>query len=247
MTKNSLKMNRLELNIVISAFNEERYVESVLNGVLAWLDQLDMDCEIIFLNNHSTDRTGPIADEIASRDTRLHVIHRENRISKDLGSSLREGLASINGKYVLIMDCDSSHEYQELNKLFSIRGDNDIVIGSRFVQGGKAELNLLRNIFSRSYNLFTRFILGVRVRDLTTGFKLYNHKIFEGMTLTNDGFGLHVEILLKALSKGIKVQEIPISYKKSGKSHLSYRKQFKSYMKPVVGMFKARIMGKQYV
>ncbi len=240
-------MTNPELSIVISGYNEEKYVETVLIGVLKFLTENKIDGEVIFLNNHSTDKTGEIADKVAKTDKRLKVIHRYNRESKDLGSSLREGLANATGNYILIMDCDTSHDYNEINRLYSRRNEADIIIGSRYVSGGRAELNPKRWLFSTGYNLFAQLLTGVNVKDMTTGFKLYNRKVFNGLHLTNNGFGLHVEILLKAASKGFTYKEVPITYRKTGKSHLNYRKQFPSYMRPVLEMFKARILGKKYL
>lgn len=235
-----------ELSIVISGYNEEKFVAQVLTGVLNFLDKYGIDGELIFLNNHSADKTGEIAAEIAKNNPRLRVIQRYNRPNKDLGSSLREGLQNVTGEYVLIMDCDASHDYNEINNLYSKRAEADVIIGSRYVSGGRAELNPKRWLFSIGYNLFARLLTGINVKDMTTGFKLYNRKVFDGMNLTNNGFGLHVEILLKAAAKGATFKEVPITYKKSGKSHLNYRKQFWSYMKPVLEMAKARVMRKRY-
>ncbi len=240
------KRARPELSVVISGYNEERFVGQVLRGVLRFFRQAKISGELLFLNNHSTDRTGEIAAEIAKDDPRLRVIQRYNRPSRDLGSSLREGLQNATGEYILIMDCDASHDYNEIHSLYSKRHEADIIIGSRYVSGGRAELNPRRWLFSTGYNLFARVLTGVNIKDMTTGFKLYNRKVFEGMSLTNNGFGLHVEIMLKAAARGFTYKEVPITYRKSGKSHLNYRKQFRSYMKPVLEMVWKRILRKRY-
>lgn len=235
------------LSVVISGYNEEQAVQLVLRGVLKFFGEQKIDGELVFCNNHSTDKTGPLADEVAQGDKRLRIIHRHNRPNTDLGSSLKEGLGNATGEYVLIMDCDASHDYNEINNLWQKRSEADIIIGSRYIAGGRAELNPKRWLFSTGYNVFARLLTGVRVKDMTTGFKLYRReRVFSGMDLTNNGFGLHVEILLKAAAKGCSFIEVPITYKKSGKSHLNYKKQFPSYMKPVLEMFKARIRRKQY-
>ena len=239
-------MKTPELSVVISGYNEEQFVEQVLMGVLSFFDKNGIDAELIFLNNHSTDKTGELADEVGKKDGRLRVIQRYNRPSKDLGSSLIEGLSNAKGNHVLIMDCDASHDYNEITNLYEKRNDADIIIGSRYISGGRAELNPKRWLFSTGYNLFARILTGVNVKDMTTGFKLYKRSILEGMKLTNNGFGLHIEIMLKAASKGCTWKEVPITYKKSGKSHLNYRTQFWSYMKPLLQMFKARILRRKY-
>jgi len=233
-------INEISLSVVISALNEEKSVEKVLTSVLDILDK-NMDCELIFLDNHSTDKTGEIADKIAKKNKILKVIHRRNRKNKDLGSSLREGLSQVKKDYFLIMDCDSSHDPKEILNLLKHKDEAEIIIGSRYIKGGGASMNLKRTIISKSYNLFTRILTGVNVKDITTGFKLYNSKILNKVELTNNGFGLHVEISLKSAQKGFTFKEIPIYYSKSAsESTLNYKRQFKSYVKPVFNMFFSR-------
>ncbi len=229
-----------ELTVIISALNEEKTVKKVLEGVLKILDSLKIKGDIIFLNNHSTDNTGKIADSIAKKDKRLKVIHRTDRPSKDLGSSLREGISYARGDYVLIMDCDLSHDPAMIKELFDKRKEADIIVGSRYA-GGSAEMPITRTIISGTSNFLVNNLLGVKVKDISTGFKLYKKEVLKSLNLTNDGFGLHVEILLKAANKGCKIKELPIHYRKSlKKSTLNYRKQIPSYASAVLAGIKDR-------
>ncbi len=233
-----------ELSVVISAFNEEKTVESVLEKVLKVFDSYKIDGEIVFMDNHSTDKTGEFADKIAQQDKRVSVIHRRNRLNKDLGSSLREGFENAQGRYVIIMDCDLSHSPGDIQNLLKHKNEADIIIGSRYVKDGKAEMNWKRLIISKTFNFLTRTLLRTNVKDITTGFKLYNKKVLDSLNLESTGFGLHVEILLKALNKGHTAKEIPIFYQRADKkSTLNYRKQFMSYTKPVVLTLKERFFG----
>lgn len=238
-------MNRPEISIVISALNEEKTVQNVLSKVLKVFDRHKLNGEIIFMDNHSTDNTGELADKAAAKDKRIIVIHRRNRIDKDLGSSLREGFANSHGKYVLIMDCDLSHSPDEIPNLLRHKKKADIIVGSRYTKGGKADMNLKRSIISKTFNLLTRILLNIDIKDITTGFKLYNKKVLDKLKLESTGFGLHVEILLKALNKGYTAIEIPIYYQRADKkSTLNYRKQFLSYAKPVLAALKEKYFEK---
>ncbi len=231
-----------ELTVVISALNEEKSVQNVLRGVLNIFDKFKIRGNIIFMNNHSTDNTGKLADQVAKKDKRIKVIHRINRQSKDLGSSLREGISNAAGDYILIMDCDLSHDPAEVKNLFDRRKEADIIVGSRYA-GGSADMPLSRQIISRTSNFIVNLFLGVRVKDISTGFKLYKREVLQSLKLTNNGFGLHVEILLKAANKGYKIKEIPIHYKRSiKKSTLNYRKQFPSYARAVLAGLKEKFM-----
>ena len=237
-------MAQPELTVVISALNEEKTVQNVLTKVLGVFDRRKINGEIVFMDNHSTDNTGHLAERIAKKDKRVKVIHRKNRPNKDLGSSLREGFANSNGKYVLIMDCDLSHSPDEIPNLLKHKNEADIIIGSRYTKGGKADMNLKRSIISRTFNSLTRLLLNTNVKDITTGFKLYNKKVLDSLKLESTGFGLHAEILLKSLSKGFTAIEIPIYYQRADKkSTLNYRKQFLSYTKPVLAALKEKYFG----
>ncbi|MBI4181632.1 MAG: glycosyltransferase [Candidatus Aenigmarchaeota archaeon] len=233
----------LLLSIVVSGFNEEANVDALFRRLLGFLDARKVEGEIIFLDNHSTDRTGPLADRWARRDRRVHVVHRRNRPNRDLGSSLREGFARCRGRYVLIMDADLSHDPEDIPRLLEHRQEADIIIGSRFTPGGRADMPFRRTLISRSYNLVARLLSGVPAHDITTGFKLYRRAVLDRLVLVNNGFGLHVEILLKAFRAGATIREVPIHYRArvGGDSKLSYRRQFRRYWDPVWDAFRIRM------
>jgi glycosyltransferase involved in cell wall biosynthesis len=232
-----------ELTIVISGLNEEGSVKEVLTGVLKMFDKDKINGDVIFLNNHSTDNTGALADSVAKNDPRLRVIHRLNRPNTDLGSSLKEGISEAAGDHILIMDCDSSHDPEEVKNLFSRRNDADIIVGSRYA-GGSAEMPFSRVIISGISNFVVNHLLGVKVKDISTGFKLYKRETLQNLNLKNDGFGLHVEILLKASNRGSSMIEVPIHYKRSlTDSTLNYRKQLPSYGRAVLSGIKDKFTG----
>src|SRR3989338_3826758 len=242
MEQNNIQGQSLELSVVISALNEGERVAEVLTRVLESLKRNNINGEVVFMNNHSTDNTGENADRVAQQYANLRVIHRQNRPNKDLGSSLREGIANAKGKFYLIMDCDLSHNPDDIVRLFSERDKADIIIGSRFVKGGSAELNFKRWLFTRTYNNLARLLVGIPVKDLTTGFKLYRTELIRRLDLKQNGFGLVVEMPIKAYLSGATFLEIPIKYARSPKeSTLNYRKQFRSYMTPVMEGFKERL------
>ncbi|MBS3056353.1 MAG: glycosyltransferase [Candidatus Aenigmarchaeota archaeon] len=236
-------MAEKELSMVISAFNEEKNVENLFKKLINALNKLGINWEIVFINNHSTDMTGELAEHISRRDKRIHLIQRYNRENKDLGSSLREGFKNCTGKYIIIMDADLSHDPEEIKDIFIHRHDADIIIGSRFTKGGKSDMPVTRVIISKTYNFLVNLILDAKVNDITTGFKLYKRNVIDSLKLVNNGFGIHVEILLKAVHKGYTTKEIPIYYRTrtEGKSKLSYARQFKRYAEPVLEMIKIKL------
>lgn len=223
-----------ELSVIISALNEEKHIKNTITRVLSVLREHHISSELIFLNNHSTDKTGEIADGLKKDNKNLIVIQRYNRPNTDLGSSLKEGIANAHGDFLLMMDADLSHNPNDIPRLLSKKQEADIIIGSRFVRGGTAELHWKRRFLSRLYNELTSLVTGIPVKDITTGFKIYRREKIKNITLVTNGFGLHVELPIKAYFQGATLLELPIHYERSDKkSTLNYSKQFSSYMKPV--------------
>lgn len=234
----------LELSAVIAALNEEKTVAEVLERVLKVFDRQGIAGEIILVNGCSTDRTGAIADEIASADNRVRVIHLGPEAPGNLGISLREGFRNARSPYVVALDCDLSHDPDDIPRFYAERAAAHLVIGSRFTSGGRAELSWKRSLLSRGYNLFARRVLGAAIHDLTSGYRLYDRAMLDALDLQSQGFGLQVEIVAKAVSRGYTVREIPIYYRRCDKkSNLVYRKQFASYMLPVIKGGAARWFG----
>lgn len=236
-----LNMPAPEISVVLPALNEEKTVGAVIERILAVLESERIAGEVILIDGYSSDDTGAIGDAIAARDERVRVIHLGPDAPGNLGLSLREGFRSARGEFVITLDCDLSHEPGEIPKLLKRRDEADLIIGSRFVKGGKAELTLKRHILTRTYNFMAKHLVGVRINDLTTGYRLYKKAKLDRLALTSRGFGLQVETIVKARANGWKLMEVPIHYRKSDKkSTLIYRKQFASYMAPLLSGLKAR-------
>ncbi len=230
-----------EVSVVLPALNEEKTVGAVIERVLAVLESERIAGEVILIDGCSSDRTGAIGDAIASRDERVRVIHLGPGAPGNLGLSLREGFRAARGKFIVTLDCDLSHEPGEIPKLLERRDEADLIIGSRFVKGGKAELPFKRHVLTRAYNFMAKHFVGVKIKDLTTGFRLYRKAKLDGLELMSRGFGLQVETVVKARANGWKLMEVPIHYRRSDKkSTLIYRQQFVSYMAPLLFGLKAR-------
>jgi dolichol-phosphate mannosyltransferase len=237
-------MEQVAVSVVLPALNEEKTVGDVLHRALRVFDRESIDGEIILVDGYSTDRTAAIAEEIAAGDNRVRVIRLGSEAPGNLGISLREGFRSARGPYIIALDCDLSHDPDDIPRFYAERGAADLIIGSRFTRGGRAELSFKRRLLSRGYNLFARVLLGSGIRDLTSGYRLYDKAMLDALDLCSAGFGLQVEIASKAISRGYTVKEVPIYYRRCDKkSNLIYRKQFASYMLPVIQGAAARWFG----
>jgi dolichol-phosphate mannosyltransferase len=147
--------------------------------------------------------------------------------SDGLGNAVVEGLKEANGDIILMMDGDGSHEPSYINEMLKGIAENDIVIGSKYVPGGFTEDYQSRVYVSKILNLVIGSFLGLKVRDLMSGFVMYRRSVFDGLVLKPKGYKLALEILYKSSKKGpLKVKEIPVRFykRKAGTSKVGFNR-----------------------
>jgi dolichol-phosphate mannosyltransferase len=169
------------------------------------------------VDDASPDGTGRIADRLASELPEVRVLHRANK--DGLGRAYLAGFqAALDGgaDLILQMDCDFSHDPEDVPRLMEAAGAADLVLGSRYVPGGGVEnWALRRRIQSRGGCAYARMILGIPVRDLTGGFKCFRREVLEGIDLDAihaDGYGFQIEMTYRAIKAGFSVEEVPILF-----------------------------------
>ena len=210
--------------IVTPTYNEranlEAFVEATLGAAPA--------AHILVVDDNSPDGTGMLADQIAARDSRVRVLHRRGKLG--LGTAYVEGFQlglSDGYRYLFEMDADLSHDPQHLPSFFrELEAGADIVIGSRNIAGGKVHgWGPGRHLLSKGGSLYSRLILGVDVRDLTSGYKAFTREaalaIFGEKVLSN-GYSFQIEMTYRALQRGLRVVEVPIVFvdREVGKSKM---------------------------
>ena len=213
--------------IVTPTYNERSNLQTFVDAVRA----VAPDVDILVVDDASPDGTGELADEIAQRDPRLSVLHRSGKLG--LGSAYREafkrGLAQGFDRF-LEMDADLSHDPKYLPDFFrALDQGADVVIGSRNIPGGSvAGWGPGRHVLSKGGSLYSRTILGVRVRDLTSGYKAFSRRALEAIELDrvrSNGYSFQIELTYRALRRGMKVVEVPIVFvdRRAGQSKMSRR------------------------
>jgi dolichol-phosphate mannosyltransferase len=211
--------------IVVPTYNERDNVAEVVDRFLAAAP----DAELLFVDDASPDGTGAVLDGIAATERRVHVMHRAGKLG--LGTAyldgFRWGLAR-GFELLLEMDADFSHDPRYLpDVLARARAGADVVVGSRYVAGGGTEnWGLSRKIISRGGSLYARTILGVRVRDLTSGFICWRRRALEAIDLdsiASNGYSFQIEMKYRALRAGLRVEEVPIVFvdRRVGQSKMS--------------------------
>jgi dolichol-phosphate mannosyltransferase len=140
--------------------------------------------------------------------------------SDGLGKAVLEGLKHVSGDVVVLMDGDFSHRPEDIPKLLEKINDYDIVIGSRFVEGGRTKDPKHRKIVSFVMRKFASIILGLNVKDSMSGFSAVKKEVYESLNLNPIGYKINLEILFKGKKKGFKIIEVPIIFerRRAGKS-----------------------------
>jgi len=175
------------------------------------------DADIMVLDDNSPDGTGKIADELAADDARVRVMHREGK--EGLGKAYLAGFAwgLEHGYDALVeIDADGSHPPEVLPSMLAAAADADLVIGSRWVPGGKVvNWPWQRELLSRGANLYTRALLGMPVGDATAGYRVYRASALRTIGLediASQGYCFQVDLTWQTIQAGLKVIEVPITF-----------------------------------
>jgi dolichol-phosphate mannosyltransferase len=217
--------------VVIPTYNEAENIDGIVRAAAAELDRVAPDgYRILIVDDNSPDGTGQIADRLAAALPRVEVLHRTTKTG--LGHAYLAGFSHAlrgDAEIVIEMDADFSHDPRYLGPLLDAAKESDLVLGSRYVQGGGVEdWGLLRRLISRGGCFYARTILGVGVHDLTGGFKCIHRRVLEAISLETiraEGYVFQIEVTYRALLAGFRVTEIPIVFRDRsvGSSKMSAR------------------------
>ena len=196
--------------------------------VTALLECLGPDDHVLVIDDGSPDGTGRLADRLAAEHDRVTVIHRAAK--EGLGpaylAGFRRALAD-GAELILEMDCDFSHNPNDVPRLIAAAADADVVLGSRYVPGGRVEdWGAARRFVSRTGSYYAQVLLRTPVRDLTGGFKCYRREVLERIDLdavSARGYAFQIETTYRALRAGFRVVEVPITFadREAGTSKMS--------------------------
>ena len=201
--------------LVIPTYNEAANVEAI---VAAALEQLPPTRRLLVVDDSSPDGTGRIADRLAEGREDVAVLHRPAK--RGLGpayvAGFREALAG-GAELIAHMDADFSHDPADLPRLLEAAVDADLVLGSRYVEGGAVtDWGSGRRAISRWGSVYARAALGVGIRDLTGGFKVFRRRALEAIdlqSLASLGYAFQVETTFRTIRAGFRVVEVPITFR----------------------------------
>lgn len=240
----------MKITMVIPTYNEAENLSKLIDKIFG----LNFDnLHVLVVDDGSPDGTGKIADELSNKYAgRLSVIHRSGKLG--LGTAYLEGFSkALSEKSDVIgqMDADFSHPIEKLPVLLKALESTDVVIGSRYVTGGKLDERwpLWRKWLSAFGNSYARFILGLPVRDATGGFRLWRRGVLMQMPLdavSSNGYAFQVEITYIAHRLGFVFNEVPIYFadRRWGISKMSFRIQQEAAFRVWEMLFKYRKLKK---
>ncbi|GAA0807237.1 polyprenol monophosphomannose synthase [Spirilliplanes yamanashiensis] len=199
--------------VIIPTYNEADNIRLITGRLRAAVPAVD----VLIADDNSPDGTGAIADELAAADPRIHVLHRPGK--QGLGAAYLHGFRwakEHDYDAVVEMDADGSHAPEELHRLLDAARDADVVIGSRWVPGGKVvNWPLHREILSKGGSLYTRLALGVDLRDATAGYRVYRMNVLDKIdvqSVESQGYCFQIDLGWRSIKHGFRVTEVPVTF-----------------------------------
>ena len=198
----------MTLSLIIPTYNEKDNIRKLIDLLDKEFKKNKINGEIVVVDDNSPDKTGEVLEELKTKYQNLKIIHRKGKLG--LSSAVLEGFKVAEGDILGVMDADLSHPTEKIHEMMrQIENNADLVIGSRYVKGGKIEgWNLYRKVLSKGATLLARFF--VNVFDPMSGFFLIKKEIVAIEEINSKGFKILLELLIKTNCKNI--IEIPITF-----------------------------------
>ena len=213
--------------VIVPTYNERENVARIIDSVLAQ----DPRLSVLVVDDGSPDGTGPIVDEIAARNDRVHALHRPKKMG--LGTAYLAGFRwalERDYEYIFEMDADFSHDPSHLPEFLRAVANADVVLGSRYRDGKVTVVNwpMARLMLSYAANIYARTVTGLQLYDATGGFKCFRRRVLASIDLDDvrsNGYAFQIEVSFRAWKKGFRIVEIPIVFtdRTEGESKMSKR------------------------
>jgi dolichol-phosphate mannosyltransferase len=199
--------------VVMPTYNERENLEPMTGRVRSAVPAADL----LVVDDNSPDGTGEIADKLAAADSHVHVLHRAGKAG--LGAAYIAGFRwALDHGYgaVVEMDADGSHQPEELPALLAALDSADLVLGSRWVPGGRVvNWAKSRELLSRGGNTYARLLLGIRLKDATGGYRAYRAGTLRRLALdeiSSQGYCFQIDLAFRTVQAGLNVVEVPITF-----------------------------------
>ncbi len=203
-------MNDIDLTVVLPCINEDENLRILLPQINRSLKSLNLSYEVIVVDSH---QKNPTTEKICIENSARYINREHNN---DYGNAVRTAQKNAVGKWILFMDADGSHNPNQIELLLNQRHNYQLVIGSRYVFGGKTENPLILIILSYIVNVIFRFVIRINVKDVSISFRLYRGDDFRKLNLVCNNFDIIEEILSKltVYYPNYKILEVPVTFEK---------------------------------
>ena len=207
----------MKLSIVIPVYNEK----STLDTLLARVEAVDYEKEIVLVDDYSTDGTRELIETYKSKQGYTVLMHPHNR---GKGAALRTGFAHASGDIIIIQDADLEYDPKDYGKLLEpiLDGRADVVYGSRFLGGPHRVLFFWHYLGNTVLTLLSNILTNLNLTDMETCYKAFTRQVLDSITLKCDRFGFEPEFTSKVSKKKFRIYEVPISY--SGRDYTEGKK-----------------------
>jgi dolichol-phosphate mannosyltransferase len=228
------RTNQRELSIIIPALSEVENLLELLPAIHSTLQVLEINYEILVVDEYADEMTITIVNQLDA--TLLKPT------SKGYGHALANGFQAAGGDFIITMDADQSHPASFLIDMWESRNSADVIIASRYVKGGAAVMSRSRYLFSRILNYVASRTLGLNIRDMSSGFRLYARRVIRRVELECQNFDVLQELLVYVFAEGYRIIEIPFTYQPRGhgKSHARMIRFGVDYVKTFSRLWKLR-------
>jgi dolichol-phosphate mannosyltransferase len=225
----------MQISVVIPALNEGSNLRHLLPRLQLVIPALALEeHEIIIVDGGSTDETVEVVESLGAK-----VIPQDE---PGYGGALKAGFQSARGEYILTLDADLSHDPDFIERMWEARNEAEVVVASRYVPRGSAQMPFLRMVLSRILNAFFTRGLSLPLHDISSGFRLYRASAIKGLNLESFDFDVLEEILIRCYAEGYRIREIPFRYlpRQEGRSHISLLRFGAAYLRTFHRMWTLR-------
>ena len=217
--------------VVIPTYNEIDNIEEFIIQIS------NFDVSVLIVDDNSPDGTGKVVEDITKINKKINLMKRNEKLG--LGSAYRDGFKWGLDKgysYLLEMDADFSHRFEDLVKILEASSSADMIIGSRYIEeGGSIGWDTRRKMLSSFANKLSKFLLKTKINDMTSGFRCYSNKALLEIsyaTTKSDGYAFQVEMSARAVQKQLSIKEVPIIFneRRLGKSKMSKKIVYEAFL-----------------